>query len=78
MEKGVRRVLRFFLFTFLWTWVAYFTIIAFRLSPYSGAGMPLLIIGGCAPTFVGLIMAMRCMGRTERKEIGRASCRERV
>lgn len=68
MEKGVRRVLWFFLFTFLWTWVAYFTIIAFHLSPYSGAGMPPLIIGGCAPTFVGLIMAMRCMGRTERKD----------
>ena len=68
MEKGLRRVLWFFLFTFLWTWVAYFAIIALRLSPYSGAGMPLLIFGGCSPTFVGLIMGMRCLSRTQRRD----------
>lgn len=68
MEKGFRRVLWFFLFAFLWTWVAYFAIIAFHLSPYSGAGMPLLIFGGCSPTFVGLIMALRCLNRVQRRD----------
>ncbi len=56
----------FFLFTFLWTWVCYFTIILMKLDPYQGTGMVLLILGGCSPTFVGLIMAMATYGKEER------------
>jgi membrane protease YdiL (CAAX protease family) len=54
------------LFTFLWTWVCYFAIILMKLDPYQGAGMALLILGGCSPTFVGLIMAMATFGKEER------------
>ncbi len=56
----------FFLFTFLWTWACYFAIILMKLDPYQGTGMVFLIIGGCSPTFVGLIMAMATYGKEER------------
>lgn len=66
MEKESKRAILFFLFTFLWTWICYCAIIFMKLNPYQGAGMVLLILGGCSPTFVGLIMAMATYGREER------------
>ena len=61
-----RRIPLFFLLTFLWTWTAYFAIILLKLSPYQGAGMGLLIFGGCSPTFVGLIMVLARYSKEDR------------
>lgn len=66
MEKETKRTASFFLLTYLWTWICYFAIILMKLDPYQGAGMVLLILGGCSPTFVGLIMAMATYGKEQR------------
>jgi membrane protease YdiL (CAAX protease family) len=64
--KNQKYVLLFFVFTFIWTWVFYCAIVFFRLSPYEGPGMVLLICGGCSPTFVGLIMALVTYNKTDK------------
>jgi membrane protease YdiL (CAAX protease family) len=66
LKKESMRTALFFLLTFLWTWACYFAIILMKLDPYQGAGMVLLILGGCSPTFVGMIMAMATFGKEER------------
>ena len=48
---------------FVWTCGCYFAIIFAGLDPYQGAGMMLLICGGCSPTFVDLIFAMATYSR---------------
>jgi membrane protease YdiL (CAAX protease family) len=63
MEKPIeKRYARytgwFFALSFVWTWACYGAIILLKRNPYSAEGMPLLILGGCSPTFVGLILAM--------------------
>lgn len=66
-NKNTHTIL-FFVLTFLWTWVCYGAIILLRLNPYSSAGMPLLILGGCSPTFVGCILAITTYPKGEKTE----------
>ena len=65
-KKPANRLLLFFLLTFLWTWLCYGAIIVFKLDPYAGRGMLCLILGGCSPTFVGLILAMTTYPRQQK------------
>lgn len=58
MGKRLKHVIIFFILSFVVTWVFYFSIVAFGLDPYQGTGMILLILGGCSPTVVGIIMAL--------------------
>lgn len=66
MDKKLRHIVLFFVFSFLWTWAFYFAIIAFGLNPYQGTGMILLICGGCSPTFVGIIMMLATYKKEEK------------
>lgn len=67
-KKRANPLLLFFLLTFLWTWTCYGAIILFGLNPYAGAGMICLILGGCSPTFVGLILAMTTYPKQQKIE----------
>lgn len=58
MKNKLNQTMLFMIITFLWTWSFYFAIIRFGLNPYQGAGMVLLICGGCAPTFAGVLMVL--------------------
>lgn len=66
METKRKQTALFFLLTFVWTWVCYFAIVGLGLSPYQGMGMIFLILGGCSPTFVGLILAMATYPKAQR------------
>lgn len=66
MDSKLKQVIYFFLASFAWTWIFYFAIIIFGLSPYEGTGMILLICGGCSPTAVGIIMVMLTYSKEER------------
>ena len=66
METQRKHTALFFLLTFVWTWVCYFAIVGLGLSPYQGTGMILLILGGCSPTFVGLILMMATYPKAQR------------
>lgn len=66
MEKRLPPVVVFFIATFIWTWACYFTIVAYSLDPYSGIGLGLLILGGCSPTFVGIIMVLLTYDKEQR------------
>ncbi len=68
MEKKLKHAIIFFIASFVWTWLFYFAIIAFGLNPYQGTGMVLLILGGCSPTFVGIIMALFTYSKEDRMD----------
>jgi uncharacterized protein len=68
MKKRQEGTILFFLLSFLWTWAFYFAIVGMGLNPYQGTGMVLLILGGCSPTFVGLILAMATYPTEQRRE----------
>lgn len=66
MPHQKRKVPLFFFLSFLWTWSAYCAIVLLGLKPYQGPGMRLLILGGCAPTFVGLLLIFILYNRADR------------
>jgi membrane protease YdiL (CAAX protease family) len=68
MNKTSTHVPLFFVITFAWTWVFYFSIIIFGLNPYEGTGLIFLICGGCSPTFTGFIMALITYSKEEKIE----------
>lgn len=68
MSRDTRHLAIFFVGTFLWTWACYFTIVLLHLHPYQGPGLPLLIMGGSAPTWMGIILAMTTYDRAGRTQ----------
>lgn len=68
MSKESRRLLLFFLATFLATWAAYFTIIASSWNPYTLPGMVFLLIGGSAPSWVGILMVFFTFDNERRRD----------
>ncbi|MHC1694053.1 MAG: CPBP family intramembrane glutamic endopeptidase [Eubacteriales bacterium] len=68
MKTNLKNTVIFFIISFIWTWFFYLLIIILELNPYHGFGMVLLICGGCAPTFTGMIMAMVTYEKVQRIE----------
>ena len=68
MKNSLKHVLMFFVFSFIWTWMFYWTIVFFGYSPYEGTGLILFICGGCSPTFTGLIMALATYNKADKIE----------
>jgi membrane protease YdiL (CAAX protease family) len=66
MSRQSRQLVIFFLGTFAWTWACYFTIVLLHLHPYQGPGLPLLLAGGSAPSWMGIILAMATRDRSGR------------
>jgi membrane protease YdiL (CAAX protease family) len=73
MSKDSRRLAIFFGGTFAWTWSCYFAIVALHLDPYRWPGLPLLLAGGSAPTWMGIGLAMMANDRAARREFWRRS-----
>ena len=68
MHKETRNLLFFFLATFAATWAAYFTIVINGWDPYTMPGMALLLIGGSAPSWVGVLMVLFTYDNEKRRD----------
>ncbi len=66
MNKENRNLIIFFLGTFVATWAAYFTIVFNGWDPYTMPGMVFLLIGGSAPSWVGLLMVFLTFDKNRR------------
>lgn len=68
MDKETRNLSLFFLATFIATWATYFTIIVNGWNPYSLPGIVFLLIGGSAPSWVGVLMALFTYDKDQRRD----------
>lgn len=68
MNKEPRNLTLFFTATFLATWITYFTIIFNHWDPYTMPGMIFLLIGGSAPSWVGVIMVFITYDKEQRRD----------
>ncbi len=68
MKHATRNLLLFFSATFAATWAAYFTIILKHWDPFSMPGLPFLLLGGSAPSWVGVLMALFSFDPEQRKD----------
>lgn len=68
MKKEYRNLIVFLVATFIATWITYFTIIFNHWDPYAMPGMIFLLIGGSAPSWVGIIMVFATYGREQRHD----------
>jgi membrane protease YdiL (CAAX protease family) len=74
VTKKMKYVTTFFILTFAQTWICYFTIILTGSVPFAdGLGTILLIFGGMAPSFIGVIMMFATYGKDDRKDFIRRS-----
>lgn len=71
MNKAIGQLAIFFGGTFAWTWACYFAIVLLDLDPYRWPGLPLLLAGGSAPTWMGIGLAMATNDRAGRREFWR-------
>lgn len=56
--KNASHLRLFFLATFVATWTTYFTIVFQGWSPYAMPGLALFLVGGSAPSWVGVLMVL--------------------
>jgi uncharacterized protein len=68
MSKETRNLVLFFLATFIATWATYFTIVFNDWDPYAMPGMVFLLIGGSAPSWVGVIMVFITYDKEQRRD----------
>ncbi len=68
MSKETRNLILFFAATFAATYAAYFTIILSGWSPYQAPGLIFFLIGGSAPTWVGLLFVMFTYAKDQRRD----------
>jgi membrane protease YdiL (CAAX protease family) len=68
MKKETRNLLLFFLATFAATWATYFTIVFKGWEPYSMPGMAFLLIGGSAPSWVGVLAVLFTYDQEQRRD----------
>jgi len=68
MNKETRNLILFFLATFIATWVAYFTIVFNSWNPYTMPGMVFLLIGGSAPSWVGVLIVLFTYNKEQRHD----------
>lgn len=68
MNKETRYLILFFLATFAATWATYFTIVFNGWDPYAMPGMVFLLIGGSAPSWMGVLMVLFTYDREQRRD----------
>jgi uncharacterized protein len=68
MNKETRNLILFFLATFAATWATYFTIVINGWDPYTMPGMVFLLIGGSAPSWVGVLMVLFTYDKAKRRD----------
>jgi membrane protease YdiL (CAAX protease family) len=68
MNKETRNLILFFLATFAATWGTYFTIVINGWDPYTMPGMVFLLIGGSAPSWVGVLMVLFTYDKARRRD----------
>lgn len=68
MNKETRNLIVFFVATFFVTWVTYSTIIFNGWNPYTFPGMVFLLIGGSAPSWVGVFMVFKTYDKEQRRD----------
>lgn len=68
MHKETRNLVLFFLVTFAATWITYFTIVFQGRNPYTLPGLAFLLIGGSAPSWVGVLMVLLTYGNADRRD----------
>src|SRR5512145_2326185 len=68
MSKETRNLTLFFVATFAATWVTYFTIVFNSWNPYTMPGMAFLLIGGSAPSWVGVLMVLFTYTKEQRRD----------
>lgn len=68
MNKETRHLTLFFVATFAATWVTYFTIVFNGWDPYTMPGMAFLLIGGSAPSWVGVLMVLFTYAKEQRRD----------
>ena len=68
MNKETRNLILFFLATFAATWATYFTIVINGWDPYNMPGMVFLLIGGSAPSWVGVLMVLLTYDKAKRRD----------
>ncbi len=71
MTKETRNLLVFFVATFALTWVCYFAIVLAGGNPYRMPWMILFLLGGGAPSVVGILMAVLSYSREKRADYWR-------
>lgn len=67
MSKESRNLLLFFVFTLTATYIAYFSIVFAGWSPYEAPGLFLFLIGGSAPSWVGILFVLFSYDREQRR-----------
>jgi uncharacterized protein len=68
MNKDTRNLMIFMAATFTATWTAYFTIVLLSLNPYTMPGLPLFLLGGSAPSWVGVLMVLFTYKKEQRRD----------
>jgi membrane protease YdiL (CAAX protease family) len=68
MNKETRNLVLFLLATFAATWATYFTIVFNGWDPYTMPGMAFLLIGGSAPSWVGVLMVLFTYDKEQRRD----------
>ncbi len=68
MDKSLINVKKFFIFTFIQTWIFYIAIILLGLNVYTGLGLIFLICGGMAPSLIGVILVFTSYRKEDRKD----------
>lgn len=67
MSKETRNLLLFLALTMLATYAAYFTIVWADWNPYQAPGLILFLLGGSAPSWVGLLLVFFGYDKDQRK-----------
>ena len=68
MKKEARNLVLFLLATFAATWVTYFTIVFNHWDPYAMPGMVFLLIGGSAPSWVGILFVLFTYNKEQKRD----------
>jgi membrane protease YdiL (CAAX protease family) len=68
MSRESRNLLLFFVFTLLATYITYFAIVLAGWSPFEAPGLFLFLIGGSAPSWVGILFVLFTFDREQRRE----------
>jgi uncharacterized protein len=68
MNKETRNLILFFVATFAATWATYFTIVFNGWDPYTMPGIVFLLIGGSAPSWMGVLMVLFTYDKEQRRD----------
>jgi membrane protease YdiL (CAAX protease family) len=68
MTKEFRNLILFLAATFVATWVTYFIIVFNSWNPYTMPGMLLLLVGGSAPSWVGILFVLLTYDKGQRRD----------